>query len=46
MASLGSDHHGKNNENPNQWIIRVKVTLRLLMIRLLLLVKSDRILGR
>jgi len=28
IASVGSEHHGKNNGGPNQWIIRVKVTPR------------------
>ena len=41
IASVGSDHHGKNNGGPNQWIIRVSITPRLLKIHLFLLVKSS-----
>jgi len=29
ITSVAFEHHGKNNFSPNQWIIRVKSTLRL-----------------
>jgi len=41
IASVASEQHGKNNRGPNQWIIRVKITPRLLKIHLSLLVKSS-----
>jgi len=43
IASMISEHHGKNNRGPNQWIIRVKITPWLLKIHLSLVVKGSRI---
>jgi len=40
VNSATSHHHNKNNESPNQWIIRCKITLRLLKIHLALLKNS------
>jgi len=34
IASMVSKHHGKNNGGPNQWIVRLKITTRLLKIHL------------
>jgi len=38
------EYHGKNNWGPNQWIVRVKITPRLLKIHLAFLNKSSWIL--
>jgi len=43
MASMASKHRSKNDGGANQWIIRVKITPRLLKIQLSLLVKISRI---
>jgi len=43
IASMASKQYGKNNGGPNQGIIGVKITPRLLKIRLSLFVRSSRI---
>jgi len=43
IANVASEHHGKNNGGPNQWIIRVMISPRLLKIHLFLLVESSQI---
>jgi len=43
IASVASEHHGNNNGGPNQWIIRVKITARLLKVHLSLFDKSSRV---
>ena len=42
-ASVGLDHHCKNNGGSDQWIMRVKITPRLLKIHLSLLEKSSSV---
>jgi len=37
LSSVGSDHYGKNNGGPNQWIVRVNITPRLSKIHFSLL---------
>ena len=44
IASVALEYHGKNNWGPNQWIVRVKITPRLLKIHLAFLNKSSWIL--
>ena len=39
---MALEYHGKNNGGPNQWIIRFKITPRLLKIHFSLLIKSSR----
>ena len=43
LSHMASDHHGKNNGGPNQWIIRVKITARFLGIHLSLFDQSSRV---
>jgi len=43
IASVASEHHGKSNGGPNQWIIRVKITPRLSKIHLSFLINNSRI---
>ena len=43
MASMASKHRSKNDGGANQWIIRVKITPRLLKIQLSLFDKNSRV---
>jgi len=42
IASVTSEHSGKRNGGPNQWVIRVKITPLLLKIRPSLFDNSSR----
>jgi len=44
IGSVASEHHGKNNGGPNQWIVKVQITPPLLKIHLPLLEKRSGVL--
>jgi len=44
LARTGTEYHGKNNADHNQWIIRVEFTPRLLKTHLTVLEKNSQVL--